>query len=268
MIPGDIDLTENLDFRKVVKREIPQLPSVWNGNNDVEAGIQYNRINTTFSEIIDETFIYRPSSNSDITIRRFDVGDDVYFDVEETFNTIDTWNTFDSFNSASTSTTSTLYSWNSYLTYRYSTVLDDSAAISSYKTKAHYKTKKKRDVFGNIIPSIDVIPKIPWDSSRGYQYTRRIPWGSAEKETYTPSIAWKEEEKRKNSLNYLYDGWIDLSRSNEETKVKVNRARSLITWLADKTKRFIEDYFETNVEKTLSYLTNMSWIRVRDAVVD
>ena len=32
MIPGNIDLTENLDFRKVVKKEIPQLPDSWKGN--------------------------------------------------------------------------------------------------------------------------------------------------------------------------------------------------------------------------------------------
>ena len=31
MIPGDIDLTENLDFRKSRKKEIPKLP--WNKNN-------------------------------------------------------------------------------------------------------------------------------------------------------------------------------------------------------------------------------------------
>ena len=35
MIPGDIDLTQNLDFRNVKKRETPQLPAFFNGRNKI-----------------------------------------------------------------------------------------------------------------------------------------------------------------------------------------------------------------------------------------
>ena len=35
MIPGDIDLTQKLDFRNVKKKELPQLPASWKSKDKI-----------------------------------------------------------------------------------------------------------------------------------------------------------------------------------------------------------------------------------------
>ena len=43
MVPGDIVLTENLDFRNVKRREVPQLPASWKGKDRLN--ISNNNLN-------------------------------------------------------------------------------------------------------------------------------------------------------------------------------------------------------------------------------
>ena len=61
MIPGDIDLTEKLDFRRVVKREIPQLPAKWNNENTL------NVKNNSFC-IDSSSYISIPNNGSNYNI--------------------------------------------------------------------------------------------------------------------------------------------------------------------------------------------------------
>ena len=44
MLPGDIDLTENIDFRKTRRKEISQLPNSWRGKNQMIIILRYQII--------------------------------------------------------------------------------------------------------------------------------------------------------------------------------------------------------------------------------
>jgi hypothetical protein len=259
MIPGDIDLTEKLDFRKVVRKEIPQLPATWNGKNSL-SNFQTNSINIT------------STVRTTMTYQIFDQNIQYWYD--------DHWNTInydDDFDSITTFTTSPSQRTNSYalrdnwITWNdddYNLVINYSSSTSSsrtYKTTISYG-KPEHDVFGNVKIHEEKIPDIPWDLTkrRNKVSINSIPWKNKyedvwnsfrDDDEYIPKIPWHFNKSRRP------DKEVDL------TSV-VSRARNLISWLSDKSTRVIENYLSSDEEVDLSYLTRMGWIGVRDAVIE
>lgn len=218
MIPGDIDLTENLDFRKTVRRNIPILPwkdSMAHDYNFTDlTESDYNQIdNLLATELNNYTF------STNITIGN---------------NTHTTTSSFTSVNYSSSSTT-----------------ID-----ASYTIRFNPIDELEYDVFGNLIqPHKNIsnnvldtwnngnrnnkpIPKIPWE-----YYT--VPYHKSN--NYIP---WNNKS---NGCSLVY----------HESRINIGKR---ICYLAGKTLEFIEDYFDK--KDNSSYLTNMSHIRVRNAIIE
>lgn len=259
-LPGDIDLTENLDFRKVVKRKLPQLPDSWKG--DKNKLIVSDNINITWTINTTSSYISTLNSNTyDLTS---------ITSTSDSFNITD-WNN-DSIGelenihieSDRTSFTYRINSTNTYTTnmYYYDTNGNSWSSQSSKIASIEFKEKKdKYDVFGNKIVPPKEIPRIPWEGKENkWRHTnKRIAWKNnmyhdrfSLRNDYNDCIPWKIE--RISKRYDLYD--------------TIERARYLICWLFDKSRNNIRKYFETEDDVDLSYLTNMGWIRVHDAVID
>lgn len=256
MIPGDIDLTENLDFRNVKRRELPQLPASWKGKDRI------NTINDTLNTYI--------NTNDTITISTPNTFSWTYY-TDDDSNTTTTIRTIrEGHNDSQLSWTftryyddywdSTIYTWNRYDEINYTSSL--SSNIYEYDNKISVKLidsdKPKYDVFGNKIKQPEQIPSIPWSKKSYTPSIPSIPWSKRKltfrNEDYIPDIPWEDEWQ-------WYHNKIDLS-------TPIKRAKNLISWLAKKSSSFIEKYFENNEEVDMSYLTNMNWIRIHDAVID
>ena len=253
MIPGNIDLTENLDFRKVVQKEIPQLPANWKKS---EINTDTGHITTITNSTTNISF----NSNSTYTYRTT-----YYDDYEE--------NGYGLINTNITSTSlDNISDWTGWITYydRNTSVISDITfsyddSTISYNGGKHFKiiTKKKKeyDIFGNEkIDYVEDIPSIPWSTKERKESIRNIPW-----EVYEDYGPWKLEVP---SIPWdTIPRWSRVKRFDLDSIV--NRAKNLICWLSDKSNRFIESYLDQEEELVdLSYLTNMNWIRVRDVVID
>jgi hypothetical protein len=137
-----------------------------------------------------------------------------------------------------------------------------STTYSSYNktVKLKYSKKDEYDVFGNKIKQPEQIPSIPWSKKSHTPSILSIPWNKRKwtlrNEDYIPDIPWDVE-----------DDWIIYNRKDDLSS-PVKRAKKLISWLSKKSSSFIERYFEKDEDVDTSYLTNMTWIRVHDAVID
>lgn len=247
MIPGDIDLTENLDFRKRVKKELPQLPSVWN-KNEVKINNKYN-FNVTYTSSSNSTTTYNISTNTHI--------DDItWFGYYNDFDTISNYvSSVSIYNNSST--TPAYITWND---------TDDSTYTTSDRLLANIRKEEiEKDIFGNIKRKPECIPKIPWGSSYlHFLEFKPIAWQSRYSgiKTYISldsdnKIPWKDE--------HYHDAIISSSWKKEN---EYDRVKKLISWLSDKSFTFIKRYLDHDNEEDLSYLTNMSWIRVKDAIIE
>lgn len=139
MIPGDIDLTENLDFRKSRKKEIPKLP--WNKNNI-----------STINELIafdNNTNVITYYNYDEYGVRH----NNVYYDeILSLYDGTTSYN-FISDNESFT-TTSTL--------------------LTSLRLKFN---ETKKDVFGNIIKKDKPIKNICWSAfNKIKEVIPIIPW--------------------------------------------------------------------------------------------
>lgn len=251
MISGDIDLTENLDFRKVVRKEIPQLPEKWSEEKS-------NKLNYEFSN---NTYITTTTSSSQII--RYDTNDDGI-----------TWLSFRE-NRWSDSSHNIRYTYN-ISNNDYFTIYDnDDSYDVSITTSNNYiirpsrnnitfkienvKKESEYDILGNVIEPPEKIPKFPWDERIEKEYIPSIPWERygfkyhIYEDEIIPSIPWEED---------------DIITTGRPRYTEYDRLRDAIPWLADKSSSFIDKYFNPDDEADLSYLTNMQWIRVRDAVID
>lgn len=253
MIPGDIDLTENLDFRNVKKRELPQLPASWDGKDRLNtAQINSNNIITTYSTTNGSWTLrygdgyFEPITVSDITL----VNNDDELELISHWSYNYEWHS----NSINSTIINNQY-YDLYFNY-------DSTTTTSNKTRLNISYEEDEfDIFGNRIKPTPVIPQIPWKEKKEYDvYTDPICWEKHERkwirhnEDYIPPIPWDDEE----------DDYVEQDLSSP-----YKRAKNLICWLRNKSKSFIERYFDTEDEEVdMSYLTNMSWIRVHDAVID
>ena len=255
MIPGDIDLTEKLDFRKVVRKEIPQLPAEWNGKDRLSTK------NNTFLNI-----------TSTVRTTTYQMRSPIQYWYDDDWNTISGYYDSESIISANLSRRTNTYLlydnfsiWydDDYNTIEYSSSANTST--SSYRTTISYG-EPERDVFGNVKITEEKIPSIPWSLTkrRDTISNRSIVWKNdyydglfhrfCEDEETIPKIPWSIKPRRP-------DRDVDL------TSV-VGRAKNLISWLSDKSTREIENYLSDDEEVDLSYLTRMGWIRVTDAVIE
>lgn len=235
MIPGDIDLTKNLDFRRKVKKEIPQLPSEWNGNNKKKSSITINSSST-----------YYTYSTNITTYHRDDMLDHIDTWINDSI--ISTVSSYDNITTNNTNYTFTISDRNG-TKYKYYGI-DDWYTIPT----------PKKDVFGNIIKEPEPIPKIPWGEAYSNNPSRSIAWRTStyRDRLYDNRIPWDVE----------YIDTIEGRFHFEEEEDIFDKAKKMICWLNDKSISFIKRYLDYDDGKDLSYLTNMSWIRVKDAIID
>ena len=253
MIPGDIDLTKNLDFRRRVKKEIPQLPSEWNKNGNNKKS--YNNFDTNITVNSDLTTYTTSFSINTSSINRWsvDVLDLTNYNIIDDYDTINLYNDYRITVSNTNGTTSTYRFGHDKITWKLN----------------YIENKPKKDVFGNIVKEPEPIPK--------------IPWGKIYPNNPSKSIAWRtsiyHDRLYENRYNYgYYDNripwdveYIDTVeggfRFKEEEDI-FDKAKKMICWLNDKSISFIKSYLDYDDGRDLSYLTNMSWIRIRDAIIE
>lgn len=239
MIPGDIDLTENLDFRRTKRKEIKQLPDSWHGDIHINSKKYYNYIND-----FDNTSSITISSNNNI---RFSVNDE---------NTI-----IYNLNNSSIQQSVTFSIISAELDNNNYIITNGDYINTSTKYYITTEVKPELDVFGNKIIQEPEIKPIPW---RDY------------KECKIKDIAWDMSFKRR-MRDYLFieDGipwetsddyyWHDIDQSN---KFSISKAAEFISYLKGKSSSFIKRYLNRETEDNSSYLTNMNWIGVKDAIID
>ena len=141
MIPGDIDLTENLDFRKSRKKEIPKFP--WNKNNI--STINESDITIAFDN---NTNVITYYNYDEYGVIRYSYYDEILslYDGTTSYNFISDNESF--------TTTSTL--------------------LTSLRLKFN---ETKKDVFGNIIKKDKPIKNICWSAfNKIKEVIPIIPW--------------------------------------------------------------------------------------------
>lgn len=223
MIPGDIDLTENLDFRKTVKKELPKIPSNWSGHNNINVcKCNFSITTNTYLNTTTESIIGYIDSSS---IIRWNYG-----------------------NEYSTDSDSIIY----YYTQYNNTTTSISPSI---RISIKDEPIKRVDVFGNEIRKEKPIDKICWRLSKcNYnEYINRIAW-----KRYTYS----------HGLYERYDDPIPWEINDRYKRNKKGSISNKICYLKDKSDRFISEYLNKDKQDLSSYLTNMQWIRVHDALIE
>lgn len=236
MIPGDIDLTKNLDFRRTRRKEIPQFPAGWkNGGGNI--GI--NTIDTTLYHYDNYIFtITNTTSNrSTFTVT-------VYDDISDIDGMIYHWSSHDNYFTVSA---------NSSLT----TLTTTSDSINKYIVT---KAEPERDIFGNIIELEKPLEQICWEKDELANNRKKKP---------IKQIPWIDDNHHNFNLtrDYDHDDRIPWDTEDNHHKKKESIA-DRICYLAGKSARFISDYFNEDEEDLSSYLTNMNWIRIRDAIIE
>ena len=278
MIPGDIDLTQNLDFRKTVRRELPQFPANWNKDEKKDSS-KRSYLNTSTSSLssylsssvsnyirIDNNVsltVYNTYYDSLRDINLYDVDIDIMYDRVNEYIANSTYydDDFEILENYSGYTINFNYTNGGH--YGYITPTSTRGRFLS----THKDTKKDEyDVFGN-------------KKRKKQSYIPSIPWSTTKRTERIESIPWKTHEARKSYYGY-FDGsqrcvdkpipWKKVSKlnNNKDLVTPSTRAQCLISWLKDKSLSFIRNYLDKESEDNSSYLTNMSWIRVRDAVID
>lgn len=236
MIPGDIDLTKNLDFRRTRRKEIPQFPASWKnggGNNSIDINITdtyltYNLDSTNYST---STFTITPQINVD------DIDGMIYHWVDYDYTS--------SFNN-------------------YSLITTNSSSITNINNKYGRITVKaeiepEKDIFGNIIEQEKPLEQICWEKDELANNCKKKP---------IKQIPWIDDHHRNFSLtrHSTYDDRIPWDAEDNRPKKKESIGDK-ICYLAGKSSRFISDYFNEDKENLSSYLTNMNWIGVHDAII-
>lgn len=239
MIPGDIDLTENLDFRKTRRKELPALPEKWGKNNN--------------SIIRCDNLYYDDIDGSIITFTDYIVDSNGWFSISTSDNTTSASIEYTNSYNLTINTNSNTY-------YLNSITLSDFGYTWSVNTDniVMHKPVKKKDIFGNIIMEEKPIEKICWHNKElSYKY----------KDRSDKSIPWKKVNRV--SLKRYHIDNIQIPWDIEDSYVRKKESISdRICYLAGKTSRFISRYLNRDSEDLTSYLTNMNWIRVHDAVID
>ena len=233
MIAGDIDLTENLDFRKSRRKELPSLP--WSNislNNDgiiittnyvqpMSSLSQYNNFNIYYDDIITEELWIDDSFGNHFT------------------------------STTTSSSTSTILYSNSIETIVYN-------GTSSKTYKVLYNTKPKKDIFGNLMPSKEIIPKICYEiKEKISERIPKLPWKTNHNlfiNECDNRIPWKKRSK--------------FSRFNKSWELDFKPNTNPICYLEGKSSSFIRSYLNRETEDNHGYLTNMGYLRIHDAIIE
>ena len=233
MIAGDIDLTENLDFRKSRRKELPSLP--WSNislNNDgiiittnyvqpMSSLSQYNNFNIYYDDIITEELWIDDSFGNHFT------------------------------STTTSSSTSTILYSNSIETIIYNDT-------SSKTYKVLYNTKPKKDIFGNLMPSKEIIPKICYEiKEKISERIPKLPWKTNHNlfiNECDNRIPWKKRSK--------------FSRFNKSWELDFKPNTNPICYLEGKSSSFIRSYLNRETEDNHGYLTNMGYLRIHDAIIE
>ena len=264
MLPGDIDLTEKLDFRKTVRKQLPALPNNWGGKNQIKVSN-----NTNFIRLNDVTNTTTSSTRNVITY----VQNNLY-------STIDNWTYYDIIDDD----IDTINYYNNDYTFtisnRYSVTYNNSLSNNkiSIKVKNYVEDTYKKDIFGNLIQTkkeekVRRCPLcnsvlIPWDKNycrscrklHNDNNDHKIPWNVNKyknlkyREKYDPKIPWEEEDLEYKCKDLIFDG--------DEMNISEK-----ICYLEGKTISFIRRYLNHEEEDNSSYLTNMNHIRIRDVEI-
>lgn len=241
MIPGDIDLTENLDFRKVVRKQIPQLPDVFKGKFKINTEID----NRSYISIANDGDLY---INLDAT--------SMPTSISMTNTTYTSTNYTISYNTCGIDNiTSSSFSRN-YTSFE----MSDTIYYTFNKPNGGYiylKSEPKYDIFGNEIKPVKEIPNIPWNDRKRNNSIPSIPLERGRNFSLRRS-EWEDYD--------IIPWQIDYNKPKIDLYSKVGRAKHLISWFSNKSSSYINNYF--NSDDNLRYLTDMSWIRVKDAVID
>lgn len=250
MIPGDIDLTQNLDFRKTKRKEIKQLPDSWNGNGINRMVYNYiDSINNTISSVSSFTI----SNNSTIS---WTIDDD-----QTTSSYIhDSYFTNNQLSTSIRLNSNEMY----FITSNNDNHLDIN--FNSKSSIKHYITinsKPELDAFGNEIIPEPQIPSIPW---RKYKepIIKDIAWDMSLKHRMHDDLFIEDSIPWEEANNY---GWYDLD-DDKSNKFSISKAAEFISYLRGKSSTFIKRYLNRETEDNSSYLTNMNWIGIRDVIIE
>lgn len=244
MLPGDIDLTENIDFRKTRRKEISQLPDSWRGKKSDD-----NNFKISNNLYLDSTITYTSNSIFTISTQSSQLSindhsmiynfDSVYYNHEN--NTVPIYYTIQN---------------NTYSSYNINYNNDFDNII-----KVYFKNEPEYDVFGNKIePLLEYIDPIPWKERNTEQKISKIPWDSHYYNRFIRIHNYME------AIPWNYDG-DDLYDDNK-SKFSIDNAGEFISWLKGQSISFIKRYLNRDKEDNSSYLTNMSWIGVNDAIIE
>ena len=154
MVPGDIDLTENLDFRKSRKAIIPKIP--WeelHGNF-----ISEDMLNTAFN-------------------------DDTEFRITTSSSSISTTSIHISYSDTRT--------YNFYIQYDNGLFWHNIPTNSSTHTINANNYYPKKDIFGNIIKEKDPIPKLCYYSHKQEKKIPKLPYHDEPKDCI-PYLPWDD----------------------------------------------------------------------------
>lgn len=249
MLPGDIDLTQNLDFRKQLKKELPSFPDAWNADDRINRKLSYNYLNNN-----------RYTQTNSVITRINNIYSSQYYITYSDYNTTTPQRaeSYIYYNNQSIRV-----EYNSGDTYLTTTSTNDYVTISKY-------TDPEKDIFGNIIEikqkqhtkcSLCGELLMPWEKKYCSNCNKKF-------KTHIKNIPWENQNKFKHNL-FIYDDYDGIPWETEEYLFDDgSKSQEPICYLADKSQSFIERYLNRNEEDNTSYLTNMNWIGVRDAVVE
>ena len=124
MLPGDIDLTQNLDFRKQVKKELSQFPATWNGDGKISNKLNYDNFigNISVSNDYTLTISNTTNDNTRVSIYRYDTDSDIITSspiVMYRYNNQNTWFEYNTHGDdcLTTSSTTSSITINKYMNY-------------------------------------------------------------------------------------------------------------------------------------------------------
>ena len=236
MIPGDIDLTENLDFRKSRRKELPSLP--WYISSCI--------INDDDNIMSIANYIVPTSTTLSYNNIYYD--DNIITDISEELWINDTF--INDFTSTTNSSSTTLILDNN--------IVEITNNGISLTNMVLYNDKPKKDIFGNIIPSKEIIPKICYEiKEKISERIPKLPWETNRNlfiNECDNRIPWKKRSK--------------FSRFNKSWELDFKPNTNPICYLEGKSSSFIRSYLNRETEDNHGYLTNMGYLRIHDAIIE
>lgn len=270
MLPGNIDLTENLDFRldKKDKFEVIGSSIPWVQYTDIDVSekdtpISDNRIIEDLSTVAINNatrFKYRyPGYNN--FYYTFELNEDYYI-IENIYN----------------------YNISSY-TNVYNSLYETSTSISSYITTSFYEDNTIIDIeqnnngtFSVITHQIDNYDKLGSYKNKEYDFDNDLPFIGKPKKSIISDTWYKRKTKDTYYSIYDYIPW-EINKNHNYSKLEIpwqakeknkEKESERIPWLDNLSYRIYDDYIKDLFEEQdySEYLTNMSWLGLSSSSSD